>query len=79
MIDSKEAAAQLVSALCLVKLLKTMVVVSIPNDGSFLFCLFYFSFFIALHLWRKNQVQNSHLFRENFVLFLYFTPKALGG
>ena len=40
--DSKEAVAQSVSALCLLNLLKTMVVSSSPDDGSFLFLVFIF-------------------------------------
>ena len=53
---SKEAVAQSVSALCLVNLLKTIVVGSSPDDGSFCFVCFifvFFFFFLALHLWRK--------------------------
>ncbi len=42
---------QSVSALCSVNLLKTEVVGSNPDDGSFLFCLFIFS--LALHRWWK--------------------------
>ena len=43
-IDSKEAVAQSVSALCLVNLLKPMVVGSSSDDGLFLFVYFYFIF-----------------------------------
>ena len=42
--ETQEAVAQLVTVLCLVNLLKTMVVGSSPDDGSFLFCLFLFYF-----------------------------------
>ncbi len=50
--DSKEAVEQSVSALCLVKLLKTMVVGSSPG-GWLIFVLSMCILFLELHLWKK--------------------------
>ena len=73
--DSKEAVAQSVSALCLVNLLKTMVVGSSPDDGSFLFCLFLF-YFQRYICGRNNSKQSSFQPRERFlfVCFILFFP-----
>ena len=66
--------AQSVSALCLINLLKTMVVGSSPDDGSFLFCLFYFIFRGKIV---AEIIENSHLFSQEkvFCLFYFYPPQ----
>ncbi len=81
--DSQETVAQSVSALCFVNLLNTMVVGSNPDDGLFLFCLFYFIFSSTCTSFAEIS-QNSHLFRQEngFVCllvcfcFLFSHPKS---